>query len=80
MPRDVDPPRRPDPLVRREVVEEAGERGGAAGASGESAMQPDRHHLRPSRLAVGVEHVETVAEIGEELVALLARIRDPRRF
>jgi hypothetical protein len=51
------------------VVEEAGERRGPARAAGEAAVQADRHHLRLPGGAFGIEHVEAVLEIGEELVA-----------
>ena len=60
--------RDPDPVDACDVVEKTRERGGAAGPAGQPAVQADRHHLRRA-LAFGVEHVEAVAQIGEEVVA-----------
>ena len=54
---DVDAPRHPDPLMRRDVIEEARERRGAARAADEAAMEADRHHLRRG-LALRIERVE----------------------
>ena len=50
--------RDPDPVVGEDVVDEAGEGGGAAGAADQAAVQADRHHLRAAGLALGVEGVE----------------------
>src|SRR5260221_1898966 len=68
VPRDIDAAADPHFVVTLHVVEEAGEAGEATGSPDEAAMQPDRHHLRPL-LPFRVEHVETVAQIGEELLA-----------
>ncbi len=57
-----------------DVVEEAGERRGAAGPADQPAMQPDRHHFRRS-FALGVQHVETVLQIGEEVIAGVEALR-----
>ena len=46
---DVDAARDPDLVVALDVVDEAGERGGAAGAADQPAVQADRHHLRAAR-------------------------------
>jgi hypothetical protein len=54
--------------MRKDVVEEAGERCGPTGTSGQPAVQADREHPREVG-SLAVENVETVLEIGEELVA-----------
>ena len=68
MTRDVEPRARPDLLVVLYVVQETLKRGKASGASCEPAVQTHRHHLRPIR-AFGVQDVEGVLEVGEELIA-----------
>ena len=59
VPRDLFPGGHPHLGLRRHIVEEARQGGGAAGSSGKPAVQADRHHLRRPR-ALGIEHVETV--------------------
>lgn len=49
------------------MVEKTLQGGEAAGAAGDPAVQTDRYHLRRSR-ALGVEHVDAVAQIVEELL------------
>src|SRR5450755_1874254 len=71
---DVDAPADPHPVVTLDVVEEAAERGKAPGTADEAAMEPDRQHLRAA-LALGIEHVETIAQIGEELLARVETLR-----
>ena len=72
--RDVEPRRHPDFVMAQRVIEEARERGGAAGATDETAMQADRQHLRRD-IALGVERVEGILEIGVELVARIEALR-----
>ena len=74
VPGDVDAPRDPDLLVRRDVIEETRQRRGAPGTADEPAMQADRHHLRRG-LAFRIERVESVLQIGEELVAGIEALR-----
>src|SRR5215218_5466340 len=64
---DVNAPRHPDALARGDVVEKARQSRGPAWPPDQPAMQPDGHHLGRG-LALGVEHVERVLEVGEELV------------
>src|SRR5258708_38576197 len=66
--RDLDAAADPDAVVALDVVEKARERGEAPGAPGEPAVQPDREHLRRF-LAFGIQRVEGIAQIGEELLA-----------
>src|SRR3954465_7544307 len=65
--RDLEPRRHPDALVLADIIEEADQPRGAAGPAGKTAMQSHRHHLRRA-LALGIEHVEGVLQIGEELL------------
>src|ERR1700704_3333672 len=74
MPRDIEPCRDPHPVARGSIVEKAHERRGASGPSDQPAMQPDRHHLGRI-LAFGIEHVEGILEIVEELVAAAETLR-----
>jgi hypothetical protein len=70
VPGDVDAARDPDALVGKSVIDKPFERCGAAGPAGEPTMQADRHHARAG-LALPIEHIETVLQVGEELVAEL---------
>ena len=45
---DVDAPRQPHLVVALHVIDEALQRGGAAGAADQPAVQPDVHHPRPA--------------------------------
>ena len=65
---DIDPPRDPDVLMGGDMVEEAGQRRDPSRPPDEAAMQAHRHHLRRG-LALRVERVERVAQVGEEVVA-----------
>src|SRR5262249_22961832 len=58
----------PHLVVAFHVVEKAREPGGAPGVPDQTAMHPDRHHLRRGR-AFRVEHVEGVLAVREEVVA-----------
>src|SRR5579872_2497992 len=68
MPRYIDAPAHPDPVMGRDVIEETAQGGKAAGPADQAAMQPDRQHFRGLR-ALLIEDVETVFEIGQELLA-----------
>ena len=64
--------------VRLHVVEEASQRADPAGLAEQAAVHADRHHLRPveaGRVALGVEHVEGVAQVGEEVLAGVEALR-----
>ena len=65
---NIDAPRNPEVSMRKGVVEKPFERSRAPGATGEPAMQPDRHHARRT-LAFAKKHVEGVLQISKELVA-----------
>src|SRR6266702_6086171 len=71
---DLKPRRHPDPLMLHDVIEKAHQRRGAAGTADQPAMKADRHHLRRG-LALGIEHVKTVLQVGEELVAAAEPLR-----
>ena len=45
-----------------------------AGLAEQAAVHADRHHLRPV-VALGVEHVEGVAQVGEEVIAGVEALR-----
>ena len=74
MARDIEPGRDPDAVEAGDIVEKPHETRGAARPAGEAAMQADRHHFRRA-LAFGVEHVEAVAQISEEIVAVGEALR-----
>ncbi len=59
-----------------DVVQETLQRDDPAGASREPAVQADRHHGRTACQSFGMKRVETVPQIGEELLALGETIRD----
>jgi hypothetical protein len=69
MPGDVDAAREPDAVVRLCIVEKALQPGDLARAADQPAMQADREHLGRGRLALGVERVEAVLQVLEELLA-----------
>ena len=72
---DVDAPREPDGLTPRRMFDEPPERHDAPRPPDEAAMQADRHHLRAAGLALGIEGVEAVPQIGEELVPGIETLR-----
>ena len=74
VPGDVDAPAAPHLLVRQHVVQEPLHGGEAAGPAGETAVQAHRHHARRAR-TLGVQHVERIAQIGEELIARVEALR-----
>ena len=72
--RDLQPRRHPDALVLADVVEKAHQRSRAAWTADDPAMQTNGHHLGRG-LAFGVEHVKTVLEVSEELLAAAKALR-----
>ncbi len=66
---DVDAARQPHLVVALDVVDEALQRRHTPGTADQAAMQADRHHLGLAGLALGVERVEGVLQVGEELLA-----------
>jgi hypothetical protein len=66
---DVDAAREPDPVLRCRVVEEPHQPGNLSRAADQPVVQPDRHHLRAARRALGMERVEGILEVLEELLA-----------
>src|SRR4051812_33516676 len=70
MARDVDAAGDPH-LLRAHVADELLDRRGPAGTTREAAMQSDRHHAA----ALGVEDVEAVLEVFEEIVAGVETLR-----
>ena len=59
----------PDTFEPRDVIEETAKGRDATGASDQPAMQADGHHLGRTTRAFFVERVETVLQVGFELVA-----------
>ena len=75
MPGDVDAPRDPDILEPVDVVEEPAQRRNAARPPDQAAMQAHRHHPGRTPDTFLVERVETVAQVGLELVARVEPLR-----
>src|SRR5260370_30780320 len=71
---DVDAAAEPDLIVPRDMVEEALQSGKSSRAAGQAAMETDRHHLGPLG-AFRIENVESVAQIGKELLAAVEALR-----
>src|SRR4051794_11293545 len=69
VPCDVDAPADPDAIVPLHVIEKALQRDDAAGPPEQAAMHADAEHLRP-RVTLGIERIEAVAQIDEEIVGL----------
>ncbi len=67
VPGDVDAPRHPHAVVRLDVIEEPLQRDEATGTAEQPAVHADRHHARRFG-ALRVEHVERVAQVGEEVI------------
>src|SRR6266702_3368991 len=59
----------PDLVVLQHVVDEAPQRRRTTRPADQTAMQADRHHFRATLLALFIERVEGILEIGEELIA-----------
>src|SRR5690606_26072710 len=75
MPGDVDTARQPDSLVALHIVDEALQRSRAAGPADEAAVKADAHHGRASLPAFFIERVESVFQIGEELITRVKALR-----
>src|SRR5438309_4054369 len=71
---DCKPRRHPDPRVAADVIEKPHQRCRAAGPPDQPAMEADRHHFRRG-FALGIEHIKTVLQIGEELIAAAEALR-----
>jgi hypothetical protein len=65
---DIDPPADPDVGAAGHMIEKARQPRGATQSAGQARMQAHGHHLGRS-LALGVEQLEGIPEIGEELVS-----------
>ena len=74
----TDASRDPDVLVSLHVIDEARERRCAAGATDDATVQADRLHpgcVKASRIAFGIERVQRVAQVREELLAAVEPLR-----
>ena len=60
---DVDPACKPDAIVAFRVVDETAKCLNAARPADQPAVEPNRHHLRSTRLAFGIERIETVFQV-----------------
>src|SRR5262245_6351607 len=69
VPRDVDAARDPHAIVRGHVVEETLQGTQAPGPPEQPAVHAHAHH-RGALVALGIQHVEAVAQVLEELVAV----------
>ena len=68
MVRNIDAPADPNIVVLPDVIDKTLKGMNTPGPADQTAMQANRHHSRdPS--ALGIEHIETVAQIGEKLIA-----------
>lgn len=70
--RDIDPPRDPDLVMPLDVIEETRQRSCPPGTPDEPAVQAYRQHLwlvQPMWVALGIQHVECVFQVVEELGA-----------
>ncbi len=74
VPRDVHAPAHPDPVVPFDVIEKTEQSRKPAGPPQKPAMHADGEHLRVLR-ALGVQDIESVAQIGEELLAGIEALR-----
>src|SRR5258708_2065853 len=68
---DIDPPRNPNAIALLEIIKKTGKHRRPAN---QPAMEPHRHHLG-GPLALGIEHVERILEISEELIAIAKTLR-----
>src|SRR4051812_28921308 len=78
MPGDLIPAAYPYAVESLNIVEEAAQRREAARPAGQPQMQPDGHHLW-RMLALAIEHVERIAQVGEEVIAGREAV-DRRKF
>ena len=74
MARNIDAPADPDLVVLLDMIDESFEGMNTPGPTDQPAMQTDRHHPRNSG-ALNVERIETVAQIGEKLLARVESLR-----
>jgi hypothetical protein len=65
---DINPPADPDILVLLNVIQKSSQRGSAARATYQPAVQTNAHHLG-AFIGLAVQYVERVPQIGKELVA-----------
>src|SRR5258708_35830899 len=72
--RDLQPRRYPDLFMGHDVVEKPHQRRSTARPADDAAMQAHRHHLWRG-FALRIQHVKTVLEIGEKLVAAAKTLR-----
>ena len=66
---NVDAAGEPDLVMALHVIDEPGKGCGASWAANQTAVQADVHHFRSTGGSLGIEHVESVLQIAEELVA-----------
>ena len=74
-----DAARHPHLVVLLHVIEKALQRNDASRPAEQTAMHADRQHLRPilpGRVALGIEHVERVLQVVEEVVSTMRGIND----
>ena len=74
MVRNIDAPADPDLVVLPDMIDETLEGMNTPGPANQPTMQADRHHPRDSS-ALGIEHIKTVAKIGEKLIARVESLR-----
>ena len=71
MPRNIQPPRHPDLVIARDVVQEALQGGDAPGPTEQTAVHADAHHGRlvlPIGIALRIQGVKGVFEVLEKRV------------
>src|SRR5258708_19618159 len=66
--RDVEAAAEPYAVETRHVLQQLNQPSGAAGTPDQAVVQSDRKQLRRSCLTFGIEQVEGVADIGEEIL------------
>ena len=74
MVRNVDTSADPDLVMPLDMIDELLEGMNTPGPANQPTMQADRHHPRDSS-ALGIEHIKTVAKIGEKLIARVESLR-----
>ena len=67
---DVKAATEPHPFVALHIIEEAGQGCRTPGAPDEATVQTDRHHFGGG-FALGIEDVEAIFQVGEELIATI---------
>ena len=71
---DIDTAGNPDPIMGFDVIKKSLQRAEAAGTADQPTVQTDRQHLRQI-FTLSVEHVESVFQILEEVVARIEALR-----